>query len=148
MLTLSASLIHRSMNPKPRIRTESETMSLRPSTLTVLAIVTFILLSGCISPYHMEIAQGNIITQDMLDQLRPGMTRSQVRFILGTPMVSDRFHADRWDYYYSLQKSTETTPQTRHVTVNFKNDLLANVEGTLNNKPSDTSDASKNSDKP
>ena len=53
-----------------------------------------------ITPYRMVIQQGNFISQEMVSQLKPGMTREQVRFILGTPLVTDIFHADRWDYVF------------------------------------------------
>jgi outer membrane protein assembly factor BamE len=86
-------------------------------------------LAGC-SIYRMDVAQGNIVTQDMVDQLRVGMTRSQVRFVLGTPLVSDPFHRDRWDYFYSLHKGVEKTTETQVVTVVFKGDSLASIEGT------------------
>jgi outer membrane protein assembly factor BamE len=99
--------------------------------LIILTAALAALLGGCLTPYRMEIAQGNVITQESVNQLRLGMTRSQVRFILGTPMVADTFHTDRWDYYYSLVKTNEHTPQTRHVTVTFKNDLLASIEGDV-----------------
>ena len=53
-----------------------------------------------VTPYRMVIQQGNFISQEMVSQLKPGMTKEQVRFILGTPLVTDIFHADRWDYVY------------------------------------------------
>ncbi len=129
----TASLIHSLKIPKG----DSKAMSRLLTTLTILVAT---LLGGCITTYRMDIAQGNIITQDALNQVRPGMTRSQVRFILGTPMVADSFHADRWDYYYSLHKGTESTSQTRHVTVLFKNDLVTSVEGDVS---ADTQSAGK-----
>jgi outer membrane protein assembly factor BamE len=79
----------------------------------------------------MDIAQGNIVTQEMVDQLRIGMTRSQVRFVLGTPLVSDPFHANRWDYYYSYFKGMEKSTETRHIVMIFQDDKLAAIEGTL-----------------
>ncbi len=102
-------------------------MTLRP----LVAICAVLLLSGCIRPYHMEIGQGNIITQETVDQLRPGMTRAQVRFLMGTPLIADPFHADRWDYFYSLRRSTDKTLETRHITLTFKNDVLTTVEGDV-----------------
>src|SRR5687767_14106840 len=58
-----------------------------------------------ITPYRMEIQQGNFVSQEMVSQLKPGMTREQVRFILGTPMVTDVFHPERWDYVYWRESS-------------------------------------------
>ncbi|HEX7155742.1 MAG TPA: outer membrane protein assembly factor BamE, partial [Burkholderiaceae bacterium] len=59
---------------------------------------------GFLTPYRPDVQQGNIITKDMVDQLRPGMTRDQVRFMLGTPLLTDMFHQDRWDYTYYLKR--------------------------------------------
>jgi len=88
-------------------------------------------LGGCSSsyvpnllrPYRPDVQQGNIITKDMVEQLRPGMTRDQVRFLLGTPMLTDIFHQDRWDYtYYLRRKSGET--QIRKLSVIFADGKL------------------------
>ncbi len=69
-------------------------------------------------PYRPDVQQGNIVTKDMVEQLRPGMTRDQVRFLLGTPMLTDIFHQDRWDYpYYLRRKSGET--QIRKLSIQF-----------------------------
>ncbi|WP_244617375.1 outer membrane protein assembly factor BamE [Sulfurimicrobium lacus] len=70
------------------------------------------------------------MTQEMMSRLKPGMTKSQVRFALGTPLVSDVFHPDRWDYVYRFQKAGVLTEQ-HHVTVVFENDLLKRVEGDV-----------------
>lgn len=87
------------------------------------------LLSGCFSVYKVEVQQGNVVTQEMIDKLKPGLTRNQVRYVLGTPLVTDPFHRDRWDYYYYLRHSNEATGATRHLTVIFKNDALVSVQG-------------------
>jgi outer membrane protein assembly factor BamE len=80
-------------------------------------------------PYRPDVQQGNIVTKDMVEQLRPGMTRDQVRFLLGTPMLTDLFHQDRWDYtYYLRRKSGET--QIRKLSVVF-------ADGKLNRFDSD-----------
>ena len=63
----------------------------------------------------------------MIDKLKPGMTRSQVRFVLGTPLVTDSFHPNRWDYYYYLHRSKEKTGETRRLTLIFSNDTLKSV---------------------
>ena len=78
--------------------------------------------------YKIGIPQGNIITQDMVDQLRPGMTKRQVVFVMGTPLVRDPFHQDRWDYIYSYQPGGGERGQER-VTVFFENDLLVSFTG-------------------
>ncbi len=78
--------------------------------------------------YKIGIPQGNIITQDMVDQLRPGMTKRQVIFVMGTPLVRDPFHQDRWDYIYSFQPGGGERGQER-VSVYFVDDLLISFSG-------------------
>lgn len=95
----------------------------------LFAAILALLLSGCLSVYKVEIQQGNVITQEMIDKLRPGMTPSQVRFVMGTPLITDPFHPNRWDYYYYLRRSNETAGESQRVTVIFKNDLLIAVQG-------------------
>jgi outer membrane protein assembly factor BamE len=80
------------------------------------------------SPYRPDIQQGNFVSQEMLDQLKVGQTREQVRFLLGTPLLMDMFHADRWDYpFYLARGNGELT--TSRVTVYFKNDVVERFEG-------------------
>src|SRR3990170_4201353 len=71
------------------------------------------LLAGCVSPYKIDVQQGNVVSQEMLEKLKPGMTKSQVRFALGTPLIADSFHPDRWDYFYSLKKGGDPAPPPR-----------------------------------
>ena len=80
------------------------------------------------SVYKIDIQQGNVVTQDMLSRLKPGMTRSQVRFVLGTPLVTDIFHPNRWDYVYRYQKAGKLTERSR-VTAVFENDMLLRIDG-------------------
>ncbi len=77
-----------------------------------------------IQPYRPDVPQGNIVTLEMVEQLRPGMTRDQVRFLLGTPLVTSMFHMDRWDYVYHLKRGKGTEVQTRRLTVYFKDTRL------------------------
>nr|WP_307719039.1 outer membrane protein assembly factor BamE [Massilia glaciei] len=80
------------------------------------------------TPYRPDIQQGNFISKEMLEQLKVGQTREQVQFILGTPLLTDIFHADRWDFPFRLQRGNgELT--TSLVTVHFKGDVLENIEG-------------------
>lgn len=88
-----------------------------------------LLLPG-ITPYRIDIQQGNYVTQDMLAKLKPGMTRSQVRYVMGTPLVVDAFHQNRWDYVYNYRKAGELTEQ-RVVTMVFEGDRLARIEGDV-----------------
>jgi outer membrane protein assembly factor BamE len=77
-----------------------------------------------IQPYRPDVPQGNIVTQEMVEQLQPGMTHDQVRFLLGTPLVVSLFHQDRWDYVYHLKRGKGTEVQTRRMTVFFKDNRL------------------------
>lgn len=88
-------------------------------------LLTIVLVAGCGFPgvYRIDIQQGNQITQEMVDQLKPGMTDKQVRFILGTPLVRDSFHPDRWDYVYRLDKPNEPLIKKR-LTVFFEDRTL------------------------
>jgi outer membrane protein assembly factor BamE len=80
--------------------------------------------------HQIDVQQGNIVTQDMLGQLKPGMDHQAVREILGTPLVMDPFHPERWDYVYSLQPAGKPREQ-RHITVVFENERLARIEGDV-----------------
>jgi outer membrane protein assembly factor BamE len=80
------------------------------------------------SPYRPVIQQGNFISEEMLSQLKVGMTRDQVRFILGTPLLTDIFHADRWDYPFRLAKGNGEVTSSR-VVVFFKDDKVEHFEG-------------------
>ncbi len=103
----------------------------------LFAAILALLLSGCLSVYKVEVQQGNVVTQEMIDKLKPGMTPSQVRFVMGTPLIVDPFHQDRWDYYYYLRRSNETSGESQRVTVVFKNDLLIAVQGNTRIKAGD-----------
>lgn len=87
-------------------------------------------ISGVLSPYRIDVRQGNMVTQEMVAQLRPGLTKDQVRFILGTPLLTDVFHADRWDYVYRLKKGNGDTEQ-RHFVVYFDGGKLIRVGGDV-----------------
>lgn len=83
-----------------------------------------------IKPYKLDIQQGNVVTSKMLLQLRPGMTKSQVRFIMGTPLVQDSFHGNRWDYVYQMREAGKIKEQ-RRVILDFENELLKTVRGDV-----------------
>lgn len=92
------------------------------------------------SEYKIDVQQGNVLTQDMVAQLRPGQTKDQVRFILGTPVLMDMFHADRWDYVYRLQKGATGEVDLRKFTAFFDdNERLVRVAGDVG--PMEASDA-------
>lgn len=83
-----------------------------------------------LTPYKIDVRQGNLVTQEMVAQLRPGLNRDQVRFILGTPLVADMFHSDRWDYVYRFQPGRGELQQ-RTLTVFFENNVLVRVAGDV-----------------
>jgi outer membrane protein assembly factor BamE len=101
-------------------------------------VLIVVLLAGCqnvpmlpaLAPYKIDIQQGNFVSQEMIGKLKPGMTRSQVRFVLGTPLVVDPFRNDRWDYVYVYQKGGEVSEQ-RRISVIFEGDNLARVDGDI-----------------
>lgn len=111
-------------------------MPLRQLAILVSALFVAACQGGIIptlpslTAYRIDIQQGNVVTQDMVAKLQPGMTRSQVRFVLGTPMVTDIFHADRWDYVYRLEKGGKMVEQRRIVAI-FSGDKLLRVEGDV-----------------
>ncbi|MBS4095475.1 MAG: outer membrane protein assembly factor BamE [Sulfuricella sp.] len=82
---------------------------------------------GKLSPYKIDIQQGNDITQEMVDRLKLGMTASQVRFVLGTPLLGDPFHPTRWDYVYRYQNGTSEL-DTRRLSVVFEDDKLKKID--------------------
>lgn len=81
-------------------------------------------------PYRIDVRQGNMVTQEMAAQLKPGLTKDQVRFILGTPLLTDIFHADRWDYVYRLQTGAGEVQQ-RGFVVFFDDGKLVRVSGDV-----------------
>src|SRR5438045_6156264 len=81
-----------------------------------------------ITPYKPDIQQGNYVSQDVIAQLKTGMTREQVRFLLGTPLLTDIFHADRWDYVY-WREAENGKRESRRVALFFNDGKLARVEG-------------------
>jgi outer membrane protein assembly factor BamE len=98
-------------------------------------------------PYKIDIQQGNVVTQEMVSKLKPGMTKSQVRYIMGTPLVTDVFHANRWDYVYTLQKAGKLTEE-RRITVIFDQDALQRVEGDVVPAPFRESQTAPSESKP
>jgi outer membrane protein assembly factor BamE len=83
-------------------------------------------LLGSITPYRIDIVQGNVITKEQAALLKPGLTRMQVRDLLGTPLVTDPFHADRWDYVFTLRRQG-TGALSRSVVISFEGDLVKTV---------------------
>ena len=102
----------------------------------LVLICAVLVLSSCSFPgvYRIDIPQGNIITQEMVDQLRPGLTKRQVNFIMGTPLIRDTFDQDRWDYVYSFQPGGGERAQER-LTIFFENGELSHFEGDFQQTP-------------
>lgn len=104
----------------------------------VLSLVVAFAL-GCVRVYVPDVQQGNVITQEMVNQLKVGMNRRQVQFILGTPLIMDPFHQDRWDYYYSLKRGKKYRAK-RTLSLFFKGDELTEIRGNVRVKPQGTSE--------
>ena len=112
---------------------------MRRSVLLSCALLGGLLLSGCeslqrtdslfglITPYRIDIVQGNAITQEQAALIKPGLSRLQVRDVLGTPLLADPFHADRWDYIFTLRRPG-AEPQRRSVVVLFENDVVKSID--------------------
>lgn len=116
-------------------------MSFPPMNKSLSLLVLALPLAGCsswknpvdnvvekITPYQLEIPQGNVVTQDMLAKLKPGMTPSQVRYVLGAPLVVDPFRDNRWDYVTLTTRGGKVT-ERRRITVVFEQGKLKSVEG-------------------
>ena len=127
-----------------------------PNLFTSPLLLSFILslttVAGCSNigfpgVYRINVDQGNIVDQDMVDQLKPEMTRRQVRFVLGTPIIEDTFNNDRWDYVRVLRRGDDVLFRTQ-LTVIFENDVLADVEGDLvsDNWPEPEAESDANTD--
>ena len=107
----------------------------------LLSATVALLIAGCSEfpgVYKIDIPQGNVVTQEMVDQLRPGMTPAQVRYILGTPLVNDSFSEGRWDYIYSLKEGGNQRYQER-ISLFFDNDTLVRLSGDF--RPGSTPDS-------
>lgn len=107
--------------------------------LALPAVAALTVLGGCsstsgitsvLTPYRMDVRQGNFVTREMSSQLKPGQTKDQVRFILGTPLINDLFHGDRWDYVYLFHPG-HGEPQQRSLVVYFADGKLLRVAGDV-----------------
>lgn len=83
--------------------------------------------SGWLTPYKMDIRQGNFVTPEMREKLKLGMSRLQVRYVMGTPLINDVFHDNRWDYVYRLERQGELI-EKQNLTLYFEGDNLARIE--------------------
>ena len=110
--------------PRPRATVEIE-RPMRKFTVLAIVLTGLALASGCV--YRANISQGNLIDQKDLDKVTVGMTRNQVRFLLGTPMIDDPFHANRWDYVYYLKVGRKDATFKRWVSVFFADNAVSEI---------------------
>ena len=97
----------------------------RRSILVVLLLATVLAMSGCV--YRANMSQGNIVEEEDLDQVEVGMTRNQIRFLLGTPMIDDPFHMNRWDYVYYVKIGRNDASAKRWVSILFDDDKVSEI---------------------
>ena len=98
---------------------------------TTAAILILLLLTSCIKTYKHDVQQGNILDPERLARLELGMSKSDVQTLLGTSLLQDSFHPDRWDYFYSIRKAREKDTEKKLLTLYFKNDKLDQIVGTV-----------------
>ena len=122
MTDMQITTMHRRLPPAPLL------------ALCWLALC-WLALAGCV--YHIPIQQGNHLDATTVEQVKPGMTRTQVRYLLGTPMVPGGFVTDRWDYDYYLKLRRFTHPQRAHATVYFHNDLVERLATDVRSDPAE-----------
>ncbi len=84
-------------------------------------------LLGIVTPYRLEVVQGNVVTREQAALVKPGMSRAQVRDLLGSPLLTDVFHADRWDYVFTIRRQG-AEPQSRHIVVRFDGEQLKSID--------------------
>ena len=117
-----------------RVRVETSKTFMTRRIFTMLALsAAWLMLAGCV--YQANLSQGNLLKQEDLDQVEVGMTRNQVRFLLGTPMVDDPFHHDRWDYVYFQRIGRNEATFKRWVSIYFDGDLVIEVVDGQELKP-------------
>jgi outer membrane protein assembly factor BamE len=110
------------------------------TTLLILVLLAAMTLGGCgfLQPHRVPVQQGNVVTQQMIDQLEPGMTRRQVAYVLGEPVLRNEFEPNRWDYVYSIY-DRDRRLEVRRVSLFFREDRLSHFVGDV--APSGVADA-------
>jgi outer membrane protein assembly factor BamE len=96
-----------------------------------VVILALLLLTSCIKTYKHDVQQGNILDQERLARLELGMSKSDVQTLLGTSLLQDSFHPDRWDYFYSLRKARKKETEQKLLTLYFKDGKLNQIVGTV-----------------
>ena len=102
-------------------------MSRHHFILWLFTALIFCALTGCYLGYRMDVEQGNVVTLEQREQLQLGMGRREARFVLGSPLVRDPFHADRWDYVYSLRDGATGTVDQKRLSLFFEDDSLVDI---------------------
>ena len=128
------------MLSRPPLHADPRTRRPGATVPALAAAVAALMLAGCqsmlqssdsflgvITPYRLEVVQGNVITSEQAALVKPGLTRAQVRDVLGSPLLTDAFHTDRWDYVFTIRRQGAPS-QLRRVVVLFQNDVLASID--------------------
>ena len=130
----------------PPVPKASLTLLLMRKLLIPVTAIARVLLAACSGDpvvnrlpwvYRIDIQQGNVISEDAVNQLRPGMNKRQVQFLMGTPLLADPFHADRWDYFYLFEPGTsgEGEAEIQRVSLFFEEESLTRISGTITPDP-------------
>ena len=121
--------------------------------MRILIVLVSVLLASCgsaslptLTPYKMDIRQGNLITQDMRAKIRLGMSQTQVRAALGAPLINDVYHANRWDYFYSLEQQGKQV-ETQRLTLYFDKNTLTRIDDATPLKAAGPATEEKNNGK-
>jgi len=99
--------------------------------ITLALAGPLVLTSGCFKSYKYDVQQGNVIEQERLEKVEPGMSKREIQAIMGTPIIRDSFHANWWDYFYTMKKGRSKQRVTRHVRFHFENDTLVRISGDV-----------------
>lgn len=114
-----------------RRRTATAHRPVKPRLAPALALLALLFLPAGCAVYKIDIQQGNEITADMLSQLEIGMSKREVGKLIGFPLVTDPFHADRWDYYFYLKRGATGEVRQHSATLHFSDDALSRIESAL-----------------
>ena len=100
-------------------------MAIRNILIVIISLLALTVASGC--AYRSTVSQGNLIDQEDVDQVELGMTKNQIRFLLGTPMIDDPFNAERWDYVYFIKIGRKDAAQKRWISIVFEDELVSEI---------------------
>jgi outer membrane protein assembly factor BamE len=96
--------------------------------LLILSIFSLLVINAC-TIHRLDVQQGNIIKEEQIEKLKPGISKRQVRFIMGSPLIQDPFHDNRWDYVFTMQPGTERkVTEYQHIAIYFEEDKLSKFE--------------------